>query len=174
MIFSQKHWTPATISTSNNISTCHSQGAMSLTVIISQHATHRALKWYFHRNIEHQQLYPPVIITFNMPLCTPLIETSHRSQHYVRYKVTWHGAPERKSVGMQDGWNAQMHTIVDWAWEFRQSSQMSLRVISWAVVVPPPELGFWRRLLKEDLGRIIRVNIPAHIHQQLSSQRINR
>ena len=116
MIFSQKHWTPATISTSNNISTCHSQGAMSLTVIISQHATHRALKWYFHRNIEHQQLYPPVIITFNMPLCTPLIETSHKSQHYVRYKVIGHGAPERKSVGMQDGWNAQMHTVVNWAW----------------------------------------------------------
>jgi hypothetical protein len=48
-----------------------------------------------------------------------------------------------------------------------QSSQMLLvSIISWSVVVPPPQLGLWRRLLKENLGRIIRVNIPAHIKQQ--------
>jgi hypothetical protein len=32
------------------------------------------------------------------------------------------------------------------------------------VVVSPPELGFWSRLLKEDRGRIIRVNIRMTHH----------
>jgi len=47
--------------------------------------------------------------------------------------------------------------------EFCQSSQ-ALICISWAVVVPPPQLRFWRRLLKEDLGRIVWVNIRMTHH----------
>lgn len=48
--------------------------------------------------------------------------------------------------------------------EFCQSNQALIR-ISWAAVVSPPQLGFWRRLLKENLGRIIWVNVPVHVYQ---------
>lgn len=61
-----------------------------------------------------------------------------------------------------------MHTIVNGIEHqgLGKSSQMLLGVVSWAVVVSPPQLGLWGRLLKENLGRIIRVNIPEHIQQQ--------
>jgi hypothetical protein len=34
------------------------------------------------------------------------------------------------------------------------------------MVVSPPQLGFCSRLLKENLGRIIRINIPVNIKRQ--------
>jgi hypothetical protein len=40
------------------------------------------------------------------------------------------------------------------------------------MVVSPPQLGFWCRLLKEDLGRIIWINIPIHKSTDVTTEQM--
>jgi len=88
----------------------------------------------------------------NTPLliCTSLIERTHNIMYDVRSQDT--GAPEYKSVVKTAGIGESSNGHNSWlSMSFANPSQALIR-ISWAVVVSPPQLRFWRRLLKENLG----------------------
>jgi hypothetical protein len=53
-----------------------------------------------------------------------------------------------------------------------QSSQTLVCVVRGPMVVSPPQLGFRCRLLKEDLGRIIWINIPIHKSTDVTTEQM--